>query len=252
MQKFSKTLRQISVAAGTVVSAALLIPSAHASAIMYDISSAPVDSSISPLKNDASTNLRMFKNLPDSAGLPGSVRFDFTQGAKFVVNYDGSATLTGKIVSRENAYFGFDVQLNFAANTTATDAHRGLRSDAYLENGGDIDASLFQFFDLTNGTVSGTNLADGFSFDVAANKSVPAQIGFGANNRNSDFGLGFWWILTANNDCVADLCSVIGDTGFKSDIHVDLVETPLPGAVALFLTGLAGVGASTRRKKQSI
>lgn len=136
---------------------------------------------------------------------------------------DGDMTLTGQVSDGANV---FDVDLVYTGFQDASpNPVLALLPAAYVDNGGPIDPSSWDFFTGLSGTVTGVSGAwEGVVLDVTP-KGEPAQIGVGANGKNTKFGLSGWLTMTvasAANGLPAGLN--IGDS-FGGDINVDLEDS---------------------------
>lgn len=195
--------------------------------------------------------------LPFLSNIAGS-DYDFVPSGVF--NVDGnSATLKGKVFSDANDDYGFDVLFNFTRTTAPNPPKKELKSSAYSNNGGPIDPSTWEFFTLDSASLSGLGLFSGVELLLSqypTDGRYPAQVGYGANNKNGNYGLSVWFIASLANNCDTDkvkVCAVLAnkisrDKLLKGDVNIDLMPVPLPAGFLLFLTGAAGLLASRKRK----
>ncbi|MEL6361556.1 MAG: hypothetical protein AAFR21_10750 [Pseudomonadota bacterium] len=197
-----------------------------------------------------------FKNTNGSPlrGKAKGSAFHFDPAGVLTVNKDGHATLTGEIVSHVDDQFRATVDLKFRLREGPGTGglKKELKSSAYVNKGGPIDPSSWSYFDLVSGKIVGEDELDGVSFDLKQrphNSVFPAQVGLGANGKNGNLGLAVWFYLTANDECVAQLCHVFGSKTYYGDFNLDLVETPLPAGALLFLTGLTGFSFARRARR---
>lgn len=243
-------LRVLSIAA----SAMMFCTSAWAGvlATSYDASSANSDPALHSGNSDHAVWL------PFLSGITGTNDYDFNPDGTFTVN-GASATLTGDIFAQGNAGYGFDVIFNFTKTTPPATPKKELKSSAYSNNGGPIDPSTWEFFTLDSAKLTGTGSFTGVVLDlIQAPKSgkYPAQVGYGANNKNGNYGLSVWFFAMLATDCdttTNKVCSYLSDKlaagkKLKGDVNIDLTPVPLPAGFLLFLTGAAGLIASRRRK----
>jgi hypothetical protein len=127
--------------------------------------------------------------------VPG-VRPDFliAGGGQFTELPNGTARLTGRVLSLSNVYsaFLFDIQLSGrvqpgdANYPPAGGPDLQLASTAYLPNG-TIDPNAFVYYTAATGVLLGSREYDGY--DLSLNSTGPIQVGIGANNRNGALGL---------------------------------------------------------------
>lgn len=202
--------------------------------------------------------------LPFLSGLTGTSDFDFVPSGKFDVA-GNSATLTGRIEADGAGSYGFDVVFNFKRIggfddlTAPQQPKKELKSSAYSDNGGPIDPKTWEFFTLESSTLNGVGSFSGLDLIVSqypTDGRYPAGVGYGANNKNGNFGLSVWFIASLANSCDTStnkLCNYLAEKiadgrKLKGDINIDLTPVPLPAGFLLFLTGAAGLMASRRRK----
>lgn len=240
-----------------MVAAASLGFAAQANAATFSVSSAVSDElhGVSQPHNHAIW-LPFFENVPHSPlfGNSEGSDFDFMPDGVFEVRADGSATLSGNIVSQVDSNYTLDVIFEFVglAGPGSGGPKRELRNCAYGGSCGDIDPSTWDYFQMTGGTLTGTGFLDGIVFSASErpdNSVFPLQMGEGANNKNGNLGLSAWFYLALIGDCTNKLCDDIASMSLVGDINVDILETPLPAGFALFGTGLAGLIAARRRKR---
>lgn len=247
----------LSISKSLIAGAALLAtglftaPTASASVISFDVTSSQTDTSISRLNDSSFTaGIQFFNSANDTTGIPQNRFFDFYEPGRLTIEYDGSATLTGRLVSREDPNFAFDVVYNLESSGVGPDGPvlRNFFNSALAENGGPISAADFEFFNIINGTFSGVGDFAGLNFDITQAHS-PLQIGTGASGKNADLGIAAWFLLNINGDCTSAFCRQFEGVSVRGDIHADISPVPVPGAFLLFGTGLVGFGAARRKKK---
>ncbi len=179
--------------------------------------------------------------------------FDFSPAGTFTIGEDGRATLSGRIVSQVDPSFSFDILLSFVglAGPGSGGPKMELNPSAYSGNGGPIDVSTWSYFQLAEGSITGTGSAAGLNFSVferPKDNIFPGQLGEGANGKNGDLGFAVWFYTLVNKDCTHNLCGVLSRRGLQTgDVNINLSEVPLPAGFLLFATGLAGLAARRRR-----
>src|SRR4051812_8725638 len=164
--------------------------------------------------------------------LPGiSTDFVFTPSpGSFMVNSDGTATLTGTLHSKSNPANGFTVTVTFSGyTTTATpdSPKKELFSSAYVENGGPIDPSTWVYYTAFNGTLTGTGNYAGAVIQIT-NTGPAFQVGKGANGKNGNFGGSGWYNWTVVSQPTSG--GSLQATG-QGDINVDLADCNNIGSV---------------------
>ncbi len=246
------TIKFFAVTLAAASAALVAGPKAEAGPITYAASSA-VSDSLHSGSDSHSLWLPFFEN---AAGTPllgdsdGS-DFDFLTDSTLTVAY-GSATLQGRVVSQVDPSYALDVVFNFQQQNGPgmTGPKLELRNNAYVDNGGPIDPTSWDFFSLTGGSITGTGALEGLSFEVQERgmKPFPFQLGTGANGKNGNLGASVWYSLVTDADCTSTLCTDFAGLSLTGDINIDLSEVPVPGAALLFITGIAGLGVTRRRK----
>lgn len=185
-----------------------------------------------------------FGNLGSIVGYGANVRDYVHYGDVYLNVYDnGTARLEGTIVQREdyetngnNATKKFKLDVLFTNGrgyTAGQDVKKGVET-------GDKKTWRFYDIDVNNSTLTG--IGDNVSFGTInieqADGNFPVQLGWGANDKNSNFGLSTWFRAE-------------GASGNKrSDFNVDLVARDVPEpTMGLALAGLAGARVLRRKKK---
>jgi hypothetical protein len=130
-----------------------------------------------------------------------------------------TATLTGTIRRRDDWGSGFEITVNLAGKTTATNAaqppHFDLDPGAYIWNGGPVDPSTWCYYEQFNGVFTGFGQYQGAVLDIA--RRGPAwQMGVGANNKNANYGASAWFTWTLRSPFGSLPLSGVGD--FNIDI----------------------------------
>ena len=168
-----------------------------------------------------------------------SKKFDFQDGTTFSIDTDaGTGSFTGTAINDLGEVATLDLAF--------TDLVDALPSGYdYKAGGGAYDPSIMDFFLGGSGTITiGGDTYSLGSDPFAGNTSV--QFGFGANDKDGDFGGSAW-------------LNIIDPNGVHLphwDINFDLAEipttpVPAPGGLALLALGLAGVWAGQRRRARA-
>ncbi len=236
----------------TGASLALAIAASSASAATYSASSAISTSN----SNDHSVWL--------SRGISDSLTnrdFDFVPSGTFTLGAGNTGTLTGSVVSQGNPGAGFDVSFNFANASTL-----GFSPNFKPEQGSVFNPVDGFFLNMTGGTLTGTGLLAGLNISATLMTGGPGdnyavQVGSGidatttgANNKNPNFGMAFWFAMTTDRDA-ADDCAICDASTFgringrQGDVNIDLAPVPLPASALLLIAGLGGLGAMRARRK---
>jgi len=145
-------------------------------------------SAISDSLHDASHSHSIWIN-----GISENLRFTAAPEATRILP-NGNVTVTGKVADGD---IRFDVVLSYSGYTATSDSPKlELNPDAYVENGGPIDPSSWEFFSEFNATLTGTS-GEWEGVVLSAGLRGPmAQIGVGANGKNGNFGLANWFDAT--------------------------------------------------------
>ncbi len=185
----------------------------------------------------------------------------------FTVSATG-ATFTGSVVHQADS--GLTADFSFAFTSAAEiggstgDPKKELDSSEYAPIGS-VDTGTWRYFDLdsVNSSMTGTNLASGFSvsFEQRPDPNRPnikngedyrVQFGEGANGKNTGLGVSGWlaWSALVDSGCTICIANGMtdGETG-NGDINIDLSPVPVPAAFWLFGTALIGFVGLSRRTK---
>ena len=187
-------------------------------------------------------------------------KFVFEGDGRFTEFDDGTATMTGTIVSTGDDGLRFTVDLTFSNLKSFTNLGAGqgpkleLKEDAYTEPVFDtidnddvfnIDPTTWRYYELdTGGTLTGLSDMLGVTLTLdhkPADKSLLFQVGEGANGKNLGMGLSGWFSYSSSNT------SLIASGG--GDINVDLTPVPEPSTLALMGLGLGAVVLRRRRRQ---
>ena len=228
-----------------------------------------------------------FQGLKD-AGLAQSTDFIFKDHGVFTEYDDGTATLTGRIVDKKNANGFFDVDLTFDLINNydgGVKLEQVKKSNIYQEGGynnmtdyalneysfyelkrnesfltadsGDYAGSKIKLFNRAFDTKTYDNFKEFRNSDTE--NSYMAQLGEGANAKNTEMGLSFWYGYTGKVAYQgAEAVKFKGKSDYnstKSDINVNLTKiesantagTPEPLTILGSLSAL-GFGAVFKKK----
>jgi hypothetical protein len=166
--------------------------------------------------------------------LPGiGIDFVFSPVAgSFVENPDGTAQLTGTVVSSSTPGKSFLVNVSLSGLTTIPPAgspKKDLESCAYSENGGPANTATWHYYTNYTGTLTGQGDFAGAVLTLAP--TGPAfQVGVGANNKNVKFGASSWFIWTVTQQPSSG--SPLPITG-QGDFNLDIGDCSPIAVVAL-------------------
>ena len=132
----------------------------------------------------------------------GSSHFRWSSGSRsLAMTSTGTARLRGTIYNVRNSrqVFTVDVALGgwVAPGKTPPSGSpntKGLRSTAFIGNGGPIDVKTWGYWTQMTGTLTGTGSLTGYKLSIARTSSS-VQIGRGANLKNSKFGFSSWFTV---------------------------------------------------------
>ncbi len=164
--------------------------------------------------------------------LPGiGIDFVFSPVAgSLVENPDGTAQLTGTVVSSSNPGKSFQVNVSLNGRTSVPppgSPKKDLESCAYSENGGPADTATWYYYTGFTGTLTGGGDLAGAVLTLAP--TGPAfQVGAGANNKNLKFGASSWFIWTVAQQPSSG--SPLPITG-QGDFNLDIGDCPPIAAV---------------------
>ena len=179
--------------------------------------------------------------------------FDFDPAGLFTLFDDGTATLTGTVISQDDNTSGFKLSFNY-------DNHFDFVPQFKSENGSVSTPDTF-FRDLEGGSLIGFGQLDGLNLSVTrrpADGPYATQIGpgtdtnNGANNKNQNFGMAHWLtLIVEDKDC--DICKYDDFRNLnhkQADINIDLAPVPLPATALFMISGVLGLLGFQRRKLQ--
>lgn len=149
---------------------------------------------------------------------------------------NGDMQIVGTV---QDGDIAFDVVLNYSGFSDTSDNPKlELDASSYVENGGIIDPTSWDFYDNFSGTFTGVGGEWEGVVLSATLRGPSAQIGVGANGKNGNFGLSNWFNLTidsATND-LPDGFS-LGQT-LSGDVNIDLPDE-CPNVVVQTLCAIA-------------
>ena len=163
--------------------------------------------------------------------LPAGYNYYITEGAKLVEFPDGTAHLTGTVVSASNPDAGWIIDVWYMDGKnwddwSGQDAQSGFKDDAGLAGNNYLDWTFY----ITNGdssTLTGTGDLAGSFLNLQhepASRFYAFQVGVAANNFSAGYGMGGWFhyegtfqnsALPSHEDGVIE--NGVGDFAFEGD-----------------------------------
>lgn len=138
----------------------------------------------------------------------------------WVENLDGTARLKGTARSLTNLSSGFEVDVilaGYSLSPPSGSPKKDLDSDAYINNGGPINPATWRYYTHFTGTLRGFGHYEGAL--LAIKRTGPAfQIGFGANNKNINYGASAWFTWRVVQQPLVGSIPVTGTGDFNVDI----------------------------------
>ncbi len=191
---------------------------------------------------------------PEIGGAGQRFVFDDNSGT-FTLNDDGTARLVGTIESKISEDKKWDVDLLFGPTTIdPVLPKKELKPKAYVDEGGPVDPSTWKFFDLLDSTVTGVGDFEGLNLELTQRPvggPYAFQLGFGANNKNIDYGFSGWfrWDVTGTDEALAAYDRYGGRRSGTGDINIDIEHIPESSSpLGALGVGLLGFAALSRRK----
>ena len=120
----------------------------------------------------------------------------FDDSGRFIENGDGTATLTGRVVSASDPNRGFDVQVNISGyiapwEPTPSGSPKELKDKYRIENGGPVDPDTWRYYTNFEGILTGFGDWEGGVLSLV--RRGPAfQVGLGGNAKNTSYGGASW------------------------------------------------------------
>ena len=189
--------------------------------------------------NDPCANLtqpaRAFWFAPEFESLGTTPRYyAWETPGSFVENGDGTATLTGVIVSIDDANRTFEVQINLSDRVDPTEANHPpagspATSGSSLACGS--DATYYRYYQTISGELTGGGDLDGAHIQIVS-RGPAFQKGIGANIVNGNFGASLWMdlIVTAQpSSSENELWTSIGDLNTDLACCCELDDCDLDG-----------------------
>lgn len=202
---------------------------------------------------------------PVVATLPGGVLLsmpgvftDFTLagGGQFVELSNGTAHLTGRVFSDSSIYSAFLIDITFSGKVQPIDPgyppaagpDLQLQPFAYVPTG-TVDPGQFTYYSTATGTLTGVRNFDGAVVAVSLG-GQPAQVGFGANNRNLGYGIEATFTATVLQQPNFGTLGTVSTATIVADLptsytqptthpQVDTTRSNLPYGRSMVLPGVA-------------
>lgn len=183
--------------------------------------------------------------------------FDFMPDGILELDANYNGTLTGTVKSQDATVDGgFTVLFNFASAVGMSPAAK------FKSENSSVLSSIDGFLaNMTGGTLTGFGDLLGLNIDVSLmrgkNDEYAVQVGSGengnngANNKNTNFGMAFWFTsnATSTNCAVCDSSTAGRLTNVQGDVNIDLAPVPVPAGAFLTLTGLGAIASIRRRRR---
>jgi uncharacterized surface anchored protein len=141
-----------------------------------------------------------FSMIFTSGNYPGSKEYVFdANGGKFITYADGTARLTGQLVNKQNSNLGFELDARFINRKDWTQ-WSALGRQAKGSQNGPFQTWEFYEIDSLQSKMIGTG---GLAGEILTLSHMPVnrihgpQVGNGANDRNSNYGMSGWWFFTS-------------------------------------------------------
>ena len=150
------------------------------------------------------------------------------QADTFLTQYDDNTAILKGTAS--------DSGVTWDINVLFSD-YRDFADGSPVKNGGGGDPSTWEYYDTVTGLIS-TDFGGGSSYNVTR-FGASMQLGFGANDKNRDFGSSSWLNISGSANTLAN----------RWDLNMNLTTVSISEPSILFLLslGLIGIGVVRRR-----
>ena len=161
----------------------------------------------------------------------GSLQFDNHPQSLFIqFNNNQSATITGRVSNFDlNVFFDIVFELSdFSSSAPVDSPKEELLASCYIENGGSIDTSSWNYYQSISGSLTAVDgsLYEGLVLSISR-RGPSAQFGFGANGKNIDDGLSFWFNFNVVQQSIGNdfpVSSGFGDV----NVNQNLISSSCP------------------------
>jgi hypothetical protein len=160
----------------------------------------------------------------------------------------GTARLTGRVVDAHDSTKIFDVDINFTGLSIMPPAgspKRGLRPNAYIENGGPVDPSTWYYYTSFDLQLTGAGAFDGAVLQGTQRGPAP-QFGNGANDKNTRYGFSGWfdWVVVQQPTQGGPWAAGGGDLNIDLQADCLCAEDSAPDAAYTTNLGTGALGVS--------
>ncbi len=156
--------------------------------------------------------------------LPGIAEdLHFPTGGSFEEFADGTAVLTGRLVSASDSSIEFEVRIDFdqRMNTGQVSATRRIfPANAYIEAGGPVDPGTWHSYGRARGILVGAGELAGSALEIEGD-DLALEVGIGANQRNLEYGACGEFDLRLLSQPITSWGS-LPETYVWGEVHLDL------------------------------